>query len=140
MAVQVTLIDNPMSRHPGPGGDFVGLTVEIAITDGQVYGAGGILVDFQAFMRNIVGITWAGWVHRQVGGKALLPVFQNDNAPGSTGYLMQFFATGAAAGAPLDEFPDGVMPDMELRVILWGTPKTSVTALGGGASSNLPVA
>lgn len=140
MAIQVTLIDNPMSRHPGPGGDFVGVTVEVAITAAQAYAAGGILIDFQAFMRNIVGITPAGWVHVQVGGKLLVVQFHNDTAAGGTQWIMQFFATGAGAGLALDEFPDGALPDMELRLILWGTPKTSVTATGGGASSGLPVA
>jgi hypothetical protein len=140
MAILVTLIDNPMSRHPGPGGDFVGVTVEMAISAAQAYAAGGILIDFQGFMTNVVGITPAGWVHVEAGGKLLVPVFHNDVPAGSTQYIMQFFATGAGAGLGLDEFPDGALPDMELRLILWGTPKASVTAAGGGSSSNLPVA
>lgn len=125
MAANVSIVYDPQARQPTLGGDIGGMVILVELTGN--YPAGGEPIDFAALglAREVFGMAYIGNSRMPAGGEYLVPVPVRASA---TVWNLRMYATGAAAGAVLDQFAAGPYPaDMDYRFLVWGRPFTDAT-------------
>lgn len=125
MAANVSIIYNPQTRQPQQGGDINGAIILVELSGN--YPAGGEPIDFAALgiAKEVWGMVYAGCSRMPAGGEYLVPV---PVRTGTNTWNLRMYATGAGAGAVLDQFAAGAYPaDMDYRFVIWARPFTDAT-------------